>query len=717
MTHLVLNWCRVLLALYAGLALPANAGVVHTDYAEAELVAETRAVAPGGTYWVALRLAAAPGWHTYWRNPGDSGLPTRIDWDAPAGVEIGALRWPYPEYIPTPPFASYGYHGEVLLLAPVTLPATYTAQELALAGRANWLVCREVCLPESAAVDLILPVAADPRPDPHWSQRFAEARARWPRALPQWQVTASGFADDYFLTITPPGTRMAPPDVRFFAHEQTVVETAAPQPRYREGTALRLELSGSSFAEKPRQQLTGVLVSGLGWDPAGQVKALAVDLPVTPLETAPQGGEPVLTVPADGAQPASPVADPGFAFAMLLAFVGGLILNLMPCVFPILSIKVLSFVDLAHGHPGKVRLHGGVFAAGVLVSFWLLLTLLLLLRAGGSQVGWGFQLQSPGFVIAMVVLMFLVGMNLLGLFEVGNSVARLAGGRPTGGGLAGSFGTGVLATAVATPCTAPFMGVALGYALTQPAPVAFAVFTALAVGMAAPYVLLAEVPALLERLPRPGPWLDTLRHLLAFPVLATAIWLLWVLDHQLGPNGLALTLGSLLALGFALWIYGRRQRGVLDGGISAALAASALLLGAGLGVAAIATPPAGRETVRAQHQALDWEPYSDAHLARLRTAGEPVLVDFTAAWCITCQVNKRVALHATSVVSALKAGKVRTLVADWTNYDEEITAALARFGRSGVPLYLYYPPGATEPVILPELLTPGILLSTLEETS
>jgi thiol:disulfide interchange protein DsbD len=400
----------------------------------------------------------------------------------------------------------------------------------------------------------------------------------------------------------------------------------------------------------------------------------------------------------------------GFGLALLLAFIGGAILNLMPCVFPVLSIKVLAFIDMAQGHKGHVRRHGLLFALGILVSFWALSGLMLLLQQAGAEIGWGFQLQSPGFVVVLCLLLFLLALNLFGLFEIGGTVMRLAGNADTGSGYSSSFFTGVLAAAVATPCTAPFMGAALGYALTQPAQVTLLIFTALALGLASPYLLLAEIPGLLEKLPRPGAWMVTFRQLLAFPLLASAIWLGWVLGHQQGVDAVAALLLAMLALALAAWLHGMQQhrasrRRWLDGIIVAVL-----LLQIPLWQQMTGQQPMTGQTSAAS--ATTWEAFDADKLAAYRANGEAVFIDFTAAWCITCQVNKKLALTHEDVIRHFADNRIRTIRADWTRQDPTITAALAAVGRNGVPTYLYYDrTGATH--LLPELLTAALVIDAV----
>jgi thiol:disulfide interchange protein DsbD len=403
---------------------------------------------------------------------------------------------------------------------------------------------------------------------------------------------------------------------------------------------------------------------------------------------------------------AAPQGAGGFRWALLLAFAGGVILNLMPCVFPVLSIKILGFVRESETRPREVRVHGLLYGAGVILSFQALAGALYVLKAGGERLGWGFQLQSPAVIFLLIAVLFLVALNLLGVFEAGLSVARAAGSVRWGEGRLAAFGTGVLAVFLATPCTAPFMGTALGYAAVQPAHIGLGVFTALAVGMAAPYVLLSFVPHLGARLPGPGRWMETFRQAMAFPLLATVIWLLWVLGLQAGMAVLAAALAGLLVMAFAGWIFGRWRSGTTKA-VAGALIAGAI---AGVLVAARGAAP----TAGGGGAAGEWAPWSEARVAEARAAGRPVFVDFTAAWCLTCKVNEAVALNTADVRAALAAKRVVTLKADWTNPDPAIEAALASFGRNGVPLYVLYPADpAAPPRILPQILATSLVVAEL----
>lgn len=687
----------------------AAAGDDLSPHSEAELVSEVAWVQPGAPFTVALRLEMEEGWHSYWKNPGDAGGPTTIDWALPEGFAADSIQWPYPHRIEAEPLVSYGYSDEVFLLTEITPPDDLEpGTSVTLEGLAEWLVCADICLPAEADISLALPVRAEAPAPGEEQEAIAATREKLPKALAGWEVRATRSSGSYALEITPPEERETLEGAYFFPAKKAVLAHAAPQPVSKEGNTFLMALQQSEYAQAPAERLRGILVApeGQTWDAEGNVRAMRVDVPVEAERT--------------DVAAAENEASMTLLWALFFAFVGGLILNLMPCVFPILSVKILGFVRQADHTDAEIRRHGLVFGGGVLVSFWVLAGALLALRAAGDQIGWGFQLQSPIFVALMTMLFFVIGLSLLGVFEVGASLmnwgGRVQGAAPESS-YRGSFLSGVLATIVATPCTAPFMGAALGFALmTLSAFSALLVFTALGAGMAAPYVALSMAPRLLKRLPDPGAWMETLKQALAFPMFATAVWLVWVFGQQTGPSGMALLLFGLLLLGVAVWILGRWSvhqistrlrfftRGLATLGIVGALAA-------GLIAASYEAPDAG---TNASGETADWQAFSSEKVEELRAQGRPVFVDFTAAWCLTCQVNERTALSATAVREAFKEKNVALLKADWTNRDPEITRALEAHDRSGVPLYVLYKGDGSEPILLPEILTRDIVLGALE---
>jgi thiol:disulfide interchange protein/DsbC/DsbD-like thiol-disulfide interchange protein len=667
---------------------------------QASLTAEHGAVQPSATETVALHQVIPKGWHTYWRNSGDAGGPTEIEWQLPPGWKAGEIQWPYPERFPLGPLMTFGFTGEATLLLDITAPADARPGDVTLPAKVKWYVCSDsLCVPDEADLALNLRVGGTPAATN--PTLFAKAREKLPRPAP-WPAVYQAEGPRFSLKVQAPELATARPrEVAFFPNDDGRVKPSTPQTVRTAADGLIIDSApGWQFTEgeKPAigKPVSGVLVL-TGAD--GRTDAFA--LTATPGE-----------VPAGPALPAA-AAGVGLIEALLLAFAGGLILNLMPCVLPVLSMKALALAGHG-GAPAAARREALSYGAGVVFSFVALAALLLALRAGGSAVGWGFQLQQPVFVAGLALLMFAVGLNLAGLYEIG--AGRLAGAGTSlagQGGATGSFFTGILAVVVATPCTAPFMAAALGFAATQPPAVALAIFTALALGFAAPFVALGFSPALLRHLPRPGTWMIIFKQVLAFPMFGAAIWLIWVLSQQTGPDGLFAVLGAGLALAFALWAYGAatraRGRGQVVGFTAAALAlAGAILLTAGV---ARSTAPA---LAAASEGALAYEPYSAARLAALRAENKPVFVNATAAWCITCLVNDRVALSSDTLKRAFARAGVVALKADWTNQNPEITALLTEYGRSGVPLYLYFPPKGGAAKVLPQLLTQDMVTSALQ---
>lgn len=714
------SFAAVLAVLLLGSS--ALAQPVRTERVEAELVAATDAVVPGQPVEAALRLKHDEHWHTYWRVPGDSGLPTKIEWKLPTGWKADEIRWPVPQRLPIGPLANYGYEGEVLLLMQLTPPSTLKAgDKVSLKARADWLVCKDVCIPESADLQLVLPVAASTGPSRH-AGRFATSRSRVPSAMTLEQASATIDGGNIRLAFKP---RAPVGSAEFFPIEEARLEAAAPQPLKTEGGLAAMYLTAAQPVAADFKTLRGVLVVNGGparSERGGYAGEISVALAAGKVS-------PVVPVAAGTASPGGP-GGPALSFwlALGLAFIGGLILNLMPCVFPVLSLKLLSLVqhrraDTGDSADGKgharsgasLGAHGVAYTAGVVASFALLAAAMLALRVGGAQLGWGFQLQTPWVVAGLTGLFFLIGLNLLGVFEftAGAGLANTgAAQRLEQDRLLGSVGTGVLAVVVAAPCTAPFMGAALGYAIAQPAVEALAVFAALGFGMAAPYLLLTVFPRLLVWLPRPGVWMQRFKQWMAFPMFATCVWLLWVLAQQVDVDALALLLGALVLLALAAWAWGVAQRGGSAyrwvGVAAAAFAVYTLVTATGSEAPARAGTVAGASG----ENTVAWESWStDAQRVHL-SQGKAVFVDFTAAWCVSCQANKRLVLSRDRVRQAFRNSDVVLMRADWTNRDDAITQELARFQRSGVPLYVLYDKRGT-PRLLPELLTERTVLDAL----
>lgn len=681
------------LVLASAAGLPAAAQIGPLPKVHASLIAEQSEIAPGGTVTVALQEIIAPGWHTYWVNPGDAGAPSTLKWDMPAGWTAGAIAWPYPKRLPVGPLMDYGYEGKVWLLTKLTAPAdAKPGHVVMLKAAASWLVCKEVCIPEHTELSLPLAVSAAPGP-PYATvaDKFTAARDRLPTPSP-WPVHyAAGNALDLFVAA-PSLTKARPVKAVFFPRHPGAIDGSAPQ-------ALGYSAKGLVLRLKPTGKLKGPL--------DGVLVLTSSDGSVRALDVRATAG----TVPP--ARFAASAGGLGFALALAFAFLGGIILNVMPCVLPVLAMKALGVANKAHVHKREAAREGLAYGLGAVLSFVALGGAVVLLREGGAAVGWGFQLQNPVVVAAFALLIFAVGLNLSGVFEIG---AGITGGDALTrrGGPVGAFFTGVLAVAVAAPCTAPFMAAALGYALLQTIAVALLVFAALGIGFAFPFVAIALSPALLRLVPKPGLWMVRLRQGLAFPMYGAAAWLLWVLSQEAGPTGLVAALGAMVAIGFAAWAWGTSRkahaRWRLIGGSAAVLALVAGLVLLGF----TQSGRAGAASASSVAQAgLGGEPYSEARLAALRAQNRPVFVDATAAWCITCLVNEKTTLSSARVRAAFKRHDVAYLVADWTNRNREIAALLAAHDRAGVPLYLYYAPGAAKAEVLPQILTEGALLSVI----
>ena len=699
----------------------AQEGNEASPHSTAQLISEVSSIQPGTPFTVAVRFELDPGWHNYWENAGDSGLPTTIEWTLPEGFEAGEIQWPVPGRIVAYPLVDYGYSHEVSLLVEITPPVGVdTGVDVTLDAFVDWLICETVCLPAFAELSLDIPVASgapesdpqwlDPQwLDPQWVDVFRETRNQLPTAVDGWSVDADLTDSGYQLSVEPSGAEVSLPDsVYFYASGSSVLDHAAPQRAVVENGRLTLHLQSSAYAVQPVPVLRGVLLAeeGGSWDAEGVFPGLEIEVPVA---GAPATQEPGSVAGTDVSGPVGTSQGFTLVLALVFAFFGGILLNLMPCVFPILSLKILGAAS--HGGEDRVRIRnqGLVFASGVILAFLALGGLLIILRAGGAQLGWGFQLQAPTFVAFMAALFFAIGLNLMGVFEVGAALTRLGGrpGEPSGYGE--SLASGVLATVIATPCTAPFMGAALGFALTRSVPETLLIFGFLGVGMALPYLVLSLAPGLLERLPRPGPWMETLRQALAFPMFATVIWLVWVFGQQTGVGGASFLLSALLLVTAAGWMVGRWQRTDLRSGVVARVVSVGMLAGATL----LVVQGSGQE---APLMAVEegWLPFSQEEVERTLAQGRPVFVDFTAAWCLTCQVNERIVLSTETVLEAFRERNVALFKADWTRQDPAITAALEALDRSGVPVYALYrgSPGAI-PHLLPAILTEQIVLRAL----
>ncbi|WP_323814200.1 protein-disulfide reductase DsbD family protein [Cellvibrio sp. NN19] len=704
----------ILLMLLSALMSPVYAQTdrAATPQVAASLIASVAQVQPGVAFYVGVHQKIIPHWHTYWVNPGDSGNATSIVWTLPDGAHAGEIIWPSPSRFSMGPITNYAYENEVTLVTQITPPANlHSGDSFKVHALVDWLVCQEECIPQQVELVLELPIAAGDAPvniNSSGDAQITQALAQVPIASP-WAIQASQTSinpdtaqGELSLEIALSAEqRERVSDIWFYPYDWGRIQQSAQQQRLNTDDGIRLRIPTGEAPLNIGELLTGVLV----------IRERASDDNNSSIN---RGFEVMIPLQSAAVTSESSI---GFWAAILLALVGGVILNLMPCVFPVLSIKALSLVSHANQSAAQIRAHGVMYTFGVLVSFALLAVLLILLKAGGAQIGWGFQFQSPLFVLLVAYLMFAVGLSLSGVFFIGGSVAGVGSSLTEKPGYGGSFFTGVLATIVATPCTAPFMAAALGYALAQPAVKLLAIFLSLGLGLALPYLLLTCWPRLQRWLPKPGAWMELAKQVLAFPMYAAAIWLVWVLVQQAGVNAVVIALGGMLLIAIAAWLYsatamanGRAR--LVGNGVALILILAALYMGyAGV------NQPASGQLKKAENIAdKNWEAFSDERLAQLLAEGKPVFLNFTASWCISCLVNERVALSDESVKDAFKKEGIVYLKGDWTNRDQTITQFLQKFNRSGVPLYVFYPAGKPEqPVELSQILTPNMVISAVTQ--
>jgi len=657
------------------------------------LTVELTTLAPqipiGGSVQAGLVITIEEHWHVYWVNAGDSGEPPKINWTLPKGITAGPLQFPAPQRLPLGPLMDFGYEDQVAFPFTITAAPGTKPGKVHLDAHVNWLVCASQCLPGKAHLGLDLDAVSGPVAQPPLVGALGEAVTQLPKPLPAGMSVSAIGGDKQIAVTLKTGT--AEKDAEFYPFDGGIIENAADQPvdllpdgiriwvvRAKDSTGLPKTLHGLiKLSDTEAYEFTAPVVAGV--------------VPAAPASA----GKPAAAAPES--------ADITLFGAIGLAFLGGLLLNLMPCVFPVLFLKGLALVHSSNEERGRQRLHGFVYTFGILVSFWAIVAVLLILRTTGRELGWGFQLQSPGFVAVVAALLFFLALSLAGQFEIGLSLTSAGGELANKQGLAGSFFTGVLATVVATPCMAPLMGAAVGFALAQPAWLTFLVFTFLALGLALPYLALSMNPQWTSILPRPGAWMEVLKQLTAVPLFGTAIWLVWVYGNLYAGEGVDRTVALLscfLVLAIAGWVLGRWPAKWGSG-----IAAVVLI------VAAVALP-----LRKPAVDTLTWQPYSQATFEAARASGNPVFVDFTAAWCLSCQVNERAVLKSDDVESKLTGKHFQLLKADWTQYDPYITQELGKLGRSGVPTYAIYPAGKNSNAdVLPELLTKSLVLKAIDK--
>lgn len=667
------------------------------QYVTVDMKADTDAVVPGKSFLIGFTQNIYPEWHTYWKNPGDTGAETRIKLIMPEGFTAEEILWQTPERVPYDDiFVNFGYAHEAYFLIEVTPPAEIAATEVTITADKSWLVCKEICIPEAGKYSLTLPVKAEAAPAN--TDFFAAAKARQPEAV-DWAAEFSKNGGNFVLTIPHDGSLTEGGTLAFFPAAWGLIDNLAPQQAdFKDGVlTVTVKAGDRDFAEVP--ETTGVLRID---DTAGGTKAYRF----TTKKNADTGRA---IAPAPVTVSGADETDGFFSFRFLthlaLALLGGMILNLMPCVFPVLSLKALSLVK--HGDHGrsKAAMQGLSYTLGVVASFGLVAGALMVFQSFGAAVGWGFQLQNPYVILGLATLMFLIGLNLAGFFDITLNTGGAGASLTRGEGYSASFFTGVLATILATPCTAPFMAAAIGYALTQPAVQAIFVFLFMGLGLALPYLMLTLFPALRAALPRPGAWMERFRQFLAFPMFLTAAWLVWVLGQQAGMDAVFLALVICVGLSWIIWLR-ESQKKFWSRGFTLVIIA-ALLCGL-YKLPTAPMPPAPGEIA-----------YTRAGLDTLLAADDPVLVNMTAAWCITCKVNERVALKTDAAHALFETRRITLVTGDWTRYDEAITVYLEQFERRGVPLYVYYGPRDAQsgerpaPKVLPQLLTPQILRDAL----
>lgn len=667
--------------------------IVEQPHLNAKLMSEQAQVAAGSSFWVAVKLMPEAGWHTYWMNPGDSGLATQIQWQLPDGATVGPILWPIAEKYRIGPLANYGFEGDTYLLQKITLTDDFSAQQLSLANRVDWLVCEEYCIPGHAEFELTLPIASDSEPAADNQASFTQARNNLPNTA-DWPI----YFDIQGNTVTfilehPQAIEMAQSDDFYiFVGAGELVEHAEEAEVEVADNSVIVRRTRNAYYYGVEDAFPVLLVGG---HQAVELTAQSVN----------EGN--FSPSPEDNATASSL----GLASVLAFAFIGGLILNLMPCVFPVLSLKALA---IANHHDGRLA-DSLWYTLGVVITFIFIAGLLLILRASGAALGWGFQLQSPWLIALLALLFTAIALNLSGVFQMATSIAQLANVAPKHSGSSrarGSFSTGILAVIIASPCTAPFMGVALGFAIVQPAPIALLVFAVLGLGLAFPFLLLAMVPALAKLLPKPGPWMESFKQWMAIPIYLTTIWLLWVFARQAGVDSQAILLVGLTLLATTLWVFGKRQ---LQGRKSrttlfAMVALLLLTLASVYAALSMAQPPA-QSTTDTQH----WQSWSEQQLTEAREEG-PVFVNMTADWCITCLANERVALNTSATRALFSEHGITYLKGDWTLQDPAITEYLAQYGRNGVPLYVMYWPDR-EPEVLPQILTNTIVREHVEALS
>ena len=716
MTALLLVCAGLIFSITGGAraqtALPSfRAQAAHHTQAKLILAADT--AKPGDTVWAGVDLKMESGWHTYWKNPGDAGSPTKIAWTLPPGVTAGDIAWPLPEKLPPAEVTTYGYENEVVLLVPLKLAADLPAGPLDLKAKVSWLECKESCIPADQDAEAELTIggetknSADGGTIDSWKTKVPQAGGNL-----QFQAWWEKPAADDTRPLIIAGAKSADA-VDFFPDANENFEIQAATGKTPAATGFQIRKLVKKFSGDWPKEISGGVVMESGNVRSGYAAKLSIADKAPAAEV------------VSAASNQTPAAAQPLWRMLIFAFIGGLILNIMPCVLPVIALKILGFVNEAKSEPRHVRVLGLVYALGVLVSFLGLASVVIAVKAAGHQAGWGMQFGNPIFIVCIATLVTLVAMNLFGVFEVTLGGRALDGASQLASkqGKPGAFFNGVLATTLATPCTAPFLAPALGFAFSQNAGIILLIFLAVGLGLASPYVLLSWNPAWLKLLPKPGAWMEKFKIGMGFPMLATVVWHYGIAESSNGKNVLWLGV-FLVTVAFAAWIFGeffqrgRKRRGV-------ALALVGILLAAGYGFALerelnwrTVVPQAAAGSLKESADGIEWQPWSAEAVAAARAAGKPVLVDFTADWCLTCQVNKKTSIEIPSVRQKIKELGIVALLADDTHTPENISTELTKFNRAGVPLVLVYPKNTgAAPIVLPEVLTPGVVLNALEQAA
>ena len=697
----------------------------HAAHTQVQLLLSAETAKPGDTIWAGVDLKMEPGWHTYWKNPGDAGQATEIKWQLPAGVTAGEIQWPLPEKLPPAEVTTYGYENEVVLLVPLTLASNLPAGPLNLAAKVSWLECKESCIPASAGVQVVLNVgnenktSADAAAIESWNSRVPKP---WPNLTIQawWEKTTNDDTRNLIIGLPSDSNELDRsddffPDSNDNFEVQALTESIALAVLQKTTREIYLRKSVKKFSGDWPKEISGVwsIQKGVTGESYSIRLLISNQTPTSEIMSTSSVSSPSLP-------------SQSLWWMLIYAFIGGLILNIMPCVLPVIALKILGFVSEAKSEPRRVRNLGLIYAAGVLLSFLALAALVIGVKAAGNHAGWGMQFGSPVFIVCLTTLVSLVALILFGVFEVilGGSALNTAGELASKHGAAGAFFNGVLATVLATPCTAPFLGAALGFAFAQSAAVIVLIFLTVGLGLASPYILLSWNPVWLKFLPKPGAWMEKFKIAMGFPMLATVVWLFNVAASSYGKNVLWLGL-FLVIVAFAAWIFGEFvQRGRSRKGV--ALTMVLILLVGGYAFALEkeldwrkAMPDAGATgSLKESADGIDWQRWSPEAVATARAAGKVVLVDFTADWCLTCQVNKKTSIEISSVREKIKSLNAVALLGDYTHFPDAITTELNRYHRAGVPLVLVYPKSAdAAAIVLPEVLTPGIVLDALDRAA